>query len=74
MILMRMRDAVGQLQGRGERVHRSCWVARDAVVATLRNGRNLSLRLCDGREVPVARANVATLRAQGWLAGPQDNA
>lgn len=68
MILMRMRDAAAQLAGQGERVHRSWWVARDAVVATVRQDRNLKLRLSDGREVPVARANVAALRAAGWLA------
>ena len=43
-------------------------MARDAVVATVRQDRNLKLRLSDGREVPVARANVAALRAAGWLA------
>lgn len=67
MILMRMRDAVAQLEGKGERVHRSWWVARDAVVGVLREDRNVKLKLRDGREVPVARANIAALRDKGWL-------
>jgi hypothetical protein len=67
MILMRMRDAVAQLEGRGERVHRSWWVAREAVIAVVRDDRNLKLRLQDGREVPVARASIAVLRDKGWL-------
>lgn len=70
IVLMRMRDAVVQLQGRGERVHRSWWVARDAVVAVVRQDRNVRLKLLDGREVPVARASVPALRAKGWLQGP----
>ena len=70
MILMRMRDAVVQLdETEGERVHRSWWVARHAVAGVVRQDRNLRLRLVDGREVPVARANIPALRAKGWLAG-----
>jgi hypothetical protein len=70
LILMRMRDAVAQLHGAdGERVHRGWWVSRHAVADVVRRERNISLRLTDGREVPVARANVATLRARGWLTG-----
>ncbi|WP_066726936.1 LytTR family DNA-binding domain-containing protein [Sphingomonas pituitosa] len=69
LLLMRMRDAVAQLEGRGERVHRSWWVASDAVAGAVRQERNWKLRLFDGREVPVARANVQALRAAGWLDG-----
>lgn len=67
LVLMRMRDAVAQLEGMGERVHRSWWVARSAVVTATRQDRNWRLRLVDGREVPVARTSVAELRARGWL-------
>lgn len=70
LLLMRMRDAVAQMQGQGERVHRSWWVARDAVIGTRRQDRNWKLRLSDGREVPVARATAPTLRALGWLDSP----
>ncbi|UYY78560.1 LytTR family DNA-binding domain-containing protein [Sphingomonas sp. R1] len=67
LILMRMRDAVAQLDGLGERVHRSWWVAGTAVVSATRQDRNWRLRLADGREVPVARTSVAAVRARGWL-------
>ncbi|WP_139809944.1 LytTR family DNA-binding domain-containing protein [Sphingomonas azotifigens] len=69
LLLMRMRDAAAQLEGRGERVHRGWWVAREAVTAAIRQERNWKLRLSDGREVPVARASVPALRAAGWLDG-----
>jgi hypothetical protein len=70
LILMRMRDAVAQLAGvEGARVHRGWWVARDAVTGVIRRERNVRLRLIDGREVPVARASVPELRAQGWFEG-----
>ncbi|SEN73325.1 transcriptional regulator, LytTR family [Sphingomonas gellani] len=70
LILMRMRDAAQQLgEEDGSRVHRSWWVARRAVVGSVRHDRNVRLLLVDGREVPVARANVADLRARGWLDG-----
>jgi hypothetical protein len=67
LVLIRMRDAVAQLEGQGARVHRSWWVARRAVAGAVRQDRNWKLRLLDGREVPVARASVAELRALGWL-------
>lgn len=67
LVLMRMRDAVVQLEGHGARIHRSWWVARRAVAGAVRQDRNWKLRLVDGREVPVARASVPELRAQGWL-------
>lgn len=67
LVLIRMRDAVAQLEGQGARVHRSWWVARGAVAGAVRQDRNWKLRLVDGRDVPVARASVPDLRAQGWL-------
>ncbi len=68
LVLMRMRDAVAELDGLdGAQVHRSWWVARDAVEGTRRNGRNLRLRLAGGLEAPVARGNVAELKERGWL-------
>ena len=68
LILMRMRDAVAQLDGHdGERVHRGWWVARRVVVGVVRQDRNVRLKLADGREIPVARSSVAALRSKGWL-------
>ncbi len=68
MILMRMRDAVGELEGLpGLQVHRSWWVARAAVTGHAVEGRRLSLRLSNGMVVPVARDVAPRVRAAGWL-------
>ncbi|MBD58574.1 MAG: LytTR family transcriptional regulator [Citromicrobium sp.] len=68
LILMRMRDAVAELQGvEGAQVHRSWWVAREAVEDVKREGRNIRLVLPHGLEAPVARAKVAELKEAGWF-------
>ena len=68
MILLRMRDAVAELDGiDGAQVHRSWWVARAAVTGVRREGRNVRLRLGQTLEAPVARANVSELEGRGWL-------
>ncbi len=68
LILLRMRDAEAELAGiDGMRIHRSWWVARDAVERALRDGRNYKLRLAGGLEAPVARDRVAALKAAGWI-------
>ena len=69
LILMRMRDAVAELEGiEGLQVHRSWWVARDAVEGSGRDGRNVRLRIAGGLEAPVSRANVQLLKDEGWIA------
>ncbi len=56
LILMRLSDAIAELSGRGLQVHRSHWVALDAVKAHRRDkGRDL-LVMSDTREVPVSRS------------------
>ncbi len=68
LILMRLRDAMGELSGvEGMAVHRSWWVAREAVKNIRREGRVLTLILSNGTEVPVARDNSPLLRKAGWL-------
>ncbi len=67
VILCRMEDAAEELNGRGRRVHRSFWVAADAVAGARRQGQSWRLRLIDGREVPVGRTYRPALRAAGWL-------
>jgi DNA-binding LytR/AlgR family response regulator len=49
-------------EGSGEQVHRSWWVARNAVASHYRQGRDLRLRLHGGLEVPVSRALAKQLR------------
>jgi hypothetical protein len=68
LVLMRMRDAVAELDGLdGRQVHRSWWVARSAVDGELQDGRNLRLKLKGGLEAPVARSRVSELQLAGWL-------
>jgi hypothetical protein len=68
LILMRMRDAVAELDGvEGMQTHRSWWVARSAVEEALREKGALRLKLRNGLVVPVARATAPEVRAAGWL-------
>lgn len=55
LVLMRMGDAVAAMGGMGMRVHRSWWVARDAVKSCTRNGRTLRIELANGLVVPVSQ-------------------
>ena len=59
---------MGELEGiDGAQVHRSWWVARDAVEDVKRDGRNLRLVLPGGLEAPVSRARVVELKEAGWF-------
>lgn len=67
LILMRMSDAIAELEGlEGAQTHRSWWVARDAVESTRRDGDRLTLVLKGGAEAPVSRPNIRPLREAGW--------
>jgi len=68
MVLLRLRDAIGELEGiEGLQVHRSWWVARGAVESVIREGRNVRLQLARDIQAPVSRAQVAELKDAGWL-------
>lgn len=68
LILLRMRDAEAELAGvDGLRIHRSWWVARDAIERVVRTGRNYRLQLMGGIEAPVARDRIAALKAASWI-------
>jgi hypothetical protein len=68
LILISLKDAIAELGDTpGMQVHRSWWVAKDAVSGPVANGRNLSLRLVNGVLVPVSRASVAKLKAAKWI-------
>jgi hypothetical protein len=71
LILFRLSDAIAELgAAAGQQVHRSYWVARDAVASIERNGHRTSLVLIDGAEIPVSRTYLRNLRDAGWLALP----
>jgi hypothetical protein len=68
LILMRLSDAVAELDGvEGAQVHRSWWVARAAVADARRGDGRATLTLTDGAQVPVSRAYAKALRASGWI-------
>jgi DNA-binding LytR/AlgR family response regulator len=62
MILMRFSDAVAELGPTGMQVHRSWWVARDAVASLEREGRRTRVRLANGAVVPVSSAFLPAVR------------
>lgn len=68
LILMRLSDAVAELEGlEGAQTHRSWWVAREAVENTRRDGDRLTLLVKGGVEAPVSRPNIKPLRDAGWF-------
>lgn len=68
LILMRLADAVSELEGiEGAQVHRSWWVARDAIADARRGDGRATLTLKDGSEVPVSRTYAGELRDKGWI-------
>lgn len=69
LILMRLRDAVAELDGfPGLRVHRSFWVAQAAVAGVERRpDGKLLLVLSNGLTVPVSRTHAPAVRAAGWV-------
>lgn len=68
LILMRLSDAVAELEGiEGARVHRSWWVAKGAVTGAERGEGRATLTLKDGSTAPVSRAYARSLRQTGWF-------
>src|SRR5205085_7473043 len=68
LILLRLADAVAELEGiEGAQVHRSWWIARDAVTAAERGDGRATLTLKDGAQVPVSRTYAGLLRDKGWI-------
>jgi hypothetical protein len=68
LILMRLADAVRELDGGGGlQVHRSWWVAKAAVRDVKRQGGKVSLVLPSGKEAPVSRTFTAEVKAAGLL-------
>lgn len=68
LILMRLSDAVAELEGiEGAQTHRSWWVARAAVQDARRGDGRATLRLKGDVEAPVSRAYAKALREAGWF-------
>jgi hypothetical protein len=68
LILLRLADAVAELEGiDGAQVHRSWWVAREAIVDAARGDGRAVLTLRDGSQVPVSRTYARILREKRWI-------
>jgi hypothetical protein len=68
LILFRLADAIAELEGiAGAQVHRSWWVAKDAIAEVQRRDGRVLLRLKNGTEIPVSRPNATALRDSGWI-------
>jgi DNA-binding LytR/AlgR family response regulator len=68
LILMRLTDAIGELEGiEGARTHRSWWVAKAAVVSAERAEGRATLTLPSGAHAPVSRSYIKPLRDAGWF-------
>jgi LytTr DNA-binding domain len=68
LILMRLADAVGELEGlEGAQVHRSWWVAKTAISTVTRGNGRASLTLTNGTVAPVSRTYARALREAGWI-------
>lgn len=68
LLFMRLRDAIAEMDGAsGQQVHRSWWVANDAIVSVEADGRNRTITLRNGHLAPVARESVARLERSGFL-------
>lgn len=67
MILMRLSDAIVELDGiEGSQVHRSWWVARDALEEVERGEGKAVFTLKGGTKAPVSRTFSKALREAGW--------
>lgn len=67
-LLMRFSDAMAETEGvEGAQVHRSHWVAWDAVEAVERQGSNLILRMAHGAPIPVSRNHREKLGDRGLI-------
>lgn len=68
LILMRLYDAISLLDGiEGSQVHRSWWVAKDAVTDVRRKDGRTVLAVKGGVEAPVSRSFAKALKDGGWF-------
>jgi len=69
LILLRLRDAMAELgPARGRQVHRSWWVAEDAVSGAEKAAGRALLVLRNGLKVPVSKSFRDKVKEAGWLA------
>lgn len=68
LILLRLSDALREVGDTpGLQVHRSHWIALDAVRSVRRDGARAIVTLTDGRDIPVSRTYVPAIKKAGLL-------
>jgi DNA-binding LytR/AlgR family response regulator len=68
MLLMRLGDAIREAAPtNGLQVHRSHWVALDAVASVQREGDRAVLRMTQGGDIPASRSHIPALKEAGLL-------
>lgn len=68
MVLMRLADAIAETRGtQGLQVHRSHWVALDAVRRVVRRGGRPVIELETGDEIPISRTHQQAAREAGLM-------
>ncbi len=68
LVLVPLHQAIAELSGLvGVKVHRSWWVVGGAVTGSVRDGRNVRLRLSNGLEAPVSRTRLPEAKAAGLV-------
>lgn len=68
LVLCRLSDAIAEIGAeKGQRVHRSHWVAEGAVASVDRQNGKTALVLTNGAVIPVSQSYTASLRTAGWL-------
>lgn len=66
LVLMRLADAIRETDGTaGLQIHRSHWVALDAVAGAHRQNGRLFLAMRDGTRLPVSRSRIDEVRSAG---------
>lgn len=68
LILIRLRDAIEEMSTvDGLQIHRSWWVAREAMTSSERSGRSYTLALANGIKIPASREGKKLLEKHRWV-------
>lgn len=66
LLLMRLSDAIRETEGiDGLQIHRSHWIAKNAVQTSTRRSGRLMLQMSDGAELPVSRNHAEAVKDAG---------
>lgn len=70
LILLRLSDAMAEVGDTpGMQVHRSHWIATNAVAKVRRDGARAILTMANGRDIPASRTYIPALKEAGLLPG-----